>query len=310
MINIPDTIQIASLPLISLNEKYIILTDDYHFNQYRFELNNGIYQYANEIYKPSDSPVNMVTTINSELFLFECLYNFHPDNKQFNTNLAIYNARTNILSNFIHPDLPCIGFSHLEKKWTAVNDSVIALASPCGYQIYLYDLNLKLIDSIQFKPAGWKDIPGLKIPFETNPSKIHPKHLIKKLDNYQDSISRIEKIFFIDDSTLMITGMNGQIPKNRNVELWNIHHHNKPIYTSPVQIVYSDSDLVNPNRELLQLSLPLNLHFNDRKLIWFNDEETFYRDGQSYIQQKQFKDTYYENNDPQFNIGVYKLSIP
>lgn len=307
LINIPDSIQIASLPMISVSIDFLILTDDYNFNQYRYVREKNRFRLLNQIKKPGDSPVNQVTHIINDLFLFECLYNFHPANKQHNTNLAIYDAKNNKLTDFIHPLLPCMAFSHLEKQWTAVSNSLIAVASPCDYKIFLYDLNMVLKDSIVFRPEGWKDLPGHMLPFETDPSIIHPKLLIKKLKSYEDSLSRIERIHFTDNNTLLVSSRNGHA-NLRNNELWKIGETKKPISSISIPIEYDENEIINKNRLKLQLQTPLRMDFRNNICIAFYDDDFFPIDSLRYSEFKKLKDTYYETNDPQFTISLFKIN--
>ncbi len=309
IMNIPDSIKIATLPMISVSDKFLILTDDYNFEQYLFRKSKNGFEYRNLIPKPDDSPVNQVTAITDELFLFECLYNFHPDNRQYNTNLAIYNARKNKLGEFIHPALPCIAFSHLEKKWTAVNRSAIAVASPCDYKIYLYDLDLNLIDSVtNFLPER-KIIPNLQLPFKTSPAEIHPKILIEKLQHFQDSIFRIEKIFFSGKSSLIVSCINGNADSTRTIDIWNLKNKTSPVYSIPVR-EYRDTDIINDGNQWLTLKNSINSNIINGRAISLQDEDYFLKSGINFRDFKTLKDKHYETNDPHFSINAFKVIIP
>jgi hypothetical protein len=309
-ISIPKEVKINNLPSISINEKFMILTDDNRFEQYRYILSGSKYTFSNKIMLPDSSACNRVMPLTRRLFLFECLYNFHPGDNLYKTNLGVFDAELNRFVAFIHPQVPCIAFSHLLHQWTATNDRLIALASPCGYKILFYDFNLQLVDSINYNSPGWNDLPGQKIPFETDVSVIHPKLLIDKLLAI-DSISRIERIYFLDNSTLMVssTGKNLEDAK-RMTDLWKIPGLEKPWLSTLNTIELSSSDTLFVNRQPLRMNSYLDIGFMNGKQFAISDEDYFETVNRTVKENAHRKDLYYETHDPHFSINIFKVNLP
>ena len=158
IINYPSNISIQSIPKFSISKDYLILIDDERSKTYRFVKKENTYTYLNQVKLPKKYAAEHVRFLNKNQFLFTSIYNYHPNDNYYNSNLAIYDAENDAYINVIHPDLPCIGFSHLTSSWITNCKSKIAVANPCGYKIFLYDTTLNLIDSIDFKnPDNWKD---------------------------------------------------------------------------------------------------------------------------------------------------------
>jgi hypothetical protein len=313
VLKIPASIIINSLPKIALNENYLILTDDEKFDVYRFHKTKDTYSYVNKIKLPPYSVGGNVRWLSKNLFLLSSNYNQHPADKLFNTNLGVYDAEKDQIKKFIHPELPCIGFSHLVNSWITNNDNRIALAAPCGYKIFFYDFELNLVDSINYHPKeNWEDLPGNTIPFETNPAKSNPKLIIEKLMHLEDSISRIEMIFFVNNSTLLVSsGGNGADENQRRIDLWKIGFLEKPNYTDPVKVIdYSQDDTIDVKNTPLFLLSPLNLDIKNSTLYTFNPEEFIPVKKTTANEFNLLKDQYYEKNDPHYSIQLYKINLP
>jgi hypothetical protein len=309
-VDIPNKIEV-DFPEITISDNFLILLDDYNFNYHRFEKKNGKYIYQNTIELPPHSAGKNMKVLAGDNFLFYSIYNFHPDKQMNNTSLMIYSAKKNQILSFIHPFVPCIGFSHLINDWIAINNNRIALADPCGYKIRLYDFNLILQDSIVFKNAAWNELSNNKIPFETDPSKIHPKLLIDKLLVLQDTISRIEKIEFISDSKLLVSSTCKTCGKNkRRIDIWNIGKWKTPVYSTNFPIGYSESDSIYPNNIPLEINSTSNILFKDNFIYSVIDEDISIKQSMTFKEFNQQKDLYYETNDPYFTIAVYGISTP
>ncbi len=313
IINYPSDILIRFIPKFSISNKYLILIDDERSDIYRFIKKGNTFVFLNRVNLPQKYASEHVRHLTKSQFLFHSIYNYHPDENQYNTNFAIYDAERDAIINAIHPDLPCIGFSHLTSSWVANSKTKIAVASPCGYKIFLYDFKLKMLDSIVLNnPQNWNNLPDNTIPFETNPSKIHPKILIDKLIKLNDTISRIEKIFFPDENTLLISSFNGKNNKNaKRIDVWNIK--TKPYLISSFEnqkINFYDTDTINYSSLPIPLNSPEYLSVNNYSLYAINEEDYFPENNILYKDYKNSKEIYYENHDPQYSIAIYKFCIP
>ena len=210
-------------------------------------------------------------------------------------------------------ELPCVAFCHLEKSWVDINDKLIAVANPCGYKITLYDFELNVVDLIKpVRKKDWKDIQNNILPFETNLYKVNPKTVIDNLLLMQDTISRIEKIFFINRSTLLVswTGI-GCLKNKRKIDVWKIKNRvnstNSGILTS---INYADSDTINLNNVPISLNDRSNIKIENNIVYTINDEDFIPEKDMTVKEFNHLKDLYYEKYDPQFTIGIYKIILP
>jgi hypothetical protein len=290
----------------------LILLDDAYFNYHRFEKKNGKFIYINTIELPPHSAGKNMKVIEDNKFLFYSIYNFHPDQLINNTTIMIYDAAENKIQNCIHPDLPCIAFSHLPHEWIAINKNRIALSDPCGYKIRFYDFALNIKDSIVYHPSNWKDLTANKIPFETSSAKIHPKLLIDKLLAFEDTISRIEKIEFVNNSRLLVSSTCLNCGENkRRIDIWNMGNYSSPVYTrNALPIEYSDSDNINIDTIPLKLNHASNILFKDNLMYSVNDEDFEINRSMTVKEFNHQKDIFYETHDPYFSIAAYSITTP
>jgi hypothetical protein len=312
ILNIPSNIIINHLPDIAINDEYMILTDDEYSDLYRFKKIKNTYRFVNKLTLPPRSNGKNVSVLKENLFLLECIYNFHPDSETHTVNIGIYDAAKDKIINFIHPPLPCIAFSHLPNKWIAFNNERIALAYPCSYKIVFYDLKLNKTDSIEFNPGNsWRDIPGNKIPVETDPSKINPKILIDHLQKMQDTVTRIERIFFLDNQTLLVSSYGSQ-PNNtsRRIDVWKTDKLKSPVfsgYAMGINFAGEDSIIINALPPPLQSTACI---IKNNTIYSIQKDDFLPATNMTINEFTQQKDLYYENNDPQFLIQLHKFSGP
>jgi hypothetical protein len=309
---IPLGITISELPSIFAGEHQFILMDDDNMGLYLFNKTQTNYNYSSEINLPEGSAAVKATYIGDDKFLLQSVYNYHPDDKINNTSIGIYDALKNKVTRMIHPDLPCIGFSHLSLENIAFAGNRIAVSDPCGYKIVFYGLDLIAKDSIVYEPVSqWKNLPGNKIPFETSPSVIHPKILIDELIGLEDSVSRIEKIFFIDSKKLLVLSKGNGLSNNRRVEIWNLNNLKSPAWSDAnYKIRYVSNDTISTDK------IPLAYNNSVRTVIMNGCMYQVYDDdflppGKLLFENfTNKKNEFYEKNDPHFAIAKYNISLP
>ena len=312
IVSIPETVIFYDLPEIALNDDFLIMTDEEKMDIYRFWKTGNTYKFLNKIILPPHTNGQFVSFLKKNLFLVQCLYNFHPLDSTNNTNLGIYDAATDKILNFIHPDLPCIGFTHLDMSYVTNSDNLIAVANPCGYKIVLYDFNLKAKDSIDYTPkTGWTALPGNKIPGETDPSKIHPKLLIDNLVALKDSVSIIEKIFFINNDYLLISATGKSYgDNNRRIDYWNIKNSKSPAYSFPkAKIYYNENDTIQLKKCPLILNECKRSIIHNNLIYTLNDDDFFPEDNQLFKIFNNKKNIYYEDNTPNFSVSIYRINL-
>lgn len=311
LIPIPAEVKINFQPFICLTKEYMILTDDERSEIYRFLSEGNSYVFQNKVLLPPNSNGRKVIAITDKMFLVSSFYNYHPADNTNNSNIGIYDAENDTLINFSHPEMPCIGFSHLISSWITATDNLIALASPCGYKIRLYDSHLNPVDSIMYKPGRrWNDLEGNKLPCESDPSKIHPKILIDKLLLLQDSVSRIEKIFFVNNSTLLVSS-TAENKNRRRIDLWKTSDLKKPFYTNESYALENESaDTIRPADRPLPLFNAINIAFRNNKIYTFNEESFFPFQTTTVTEFNDEKNKYYEDHEPEYSIVVYRLILP
>ena len=311
ILKIPEEVIIHAIPGIAMNGNYLILTDDDRFKMFLFIRSGNSFIFRNKINLPSDFVTRRLKFLTADRILLYSIYNFHPVEGVQNTNLSVYDIQNDSIIKILHPELPCIGFSHLINEWISVSDDRIAIADPCGYTIRFYNFDLDLQDSIIFHPGGrWKDLPGNTLPFSTSPAEINPKLLIDKLLKIQDTISRIEKLFFLNDQSLLVISTCGAMGKRR-MDIWDLTDLRKPIAMYDDVVTDSDSvDTIDINLLPPDMNRPLRVYVKNQIVYRIYDEDFYVNNSMSINEYKRQKNIYYENFDPKFSISIARLVFP
>lgn len=177
--------------------------------------------------------------INDSLVLLYITYRFHPFSSLPGLHLSIYNLNTKIIEKHKHFDFPGTGIAQIPRNWvTVVNQRIYAL-TPLSSILYVFDLNLDLIEKREIKvfPDTLKNVnkvyekyidSSLKaeinrlnnianefpVDFEMTHNKHYKSEIFSKeyLNKLFDTIKRftyIERIFQIDNDKIGIVVHNG-----------------------------------------------------------------------------------------------------
>ncbi len=304
---VPSDITIYDLPDISANDQFLILVDDDEMKIHVFTRSGNTYKYKNDLKLPEHIAITEIKALSNNLFLMYSIYNYDKAENLYNSNVCIYDALQDKIVHIIHPEMPCIAFSHLSMQNVAYTSSSVAVSDPCGYKIRLYDRDLSIKDSIEYTAQQWKNYPGNKFPYETNPAIIHPKLLIEKLQQSEDSVSRIERIFFINENQLLVSSKGpGNSRNTRRLDIWTKKHLTNSIEHYPIR--YNDTDTLHLNSIPLLLNNNNNTFFADGIMIQVNEENLYPEENETLKHFTERKNIFYEKNDPQYSIAIYKIN--
>lgn len=123
----------------------------------------------------------------------------------------------------ITPSNDCIEFSHFGvSDLISYAEGYIAFTQSCIYKVYIYDLELNLIDSIEYNKDNWNmmDIDMLQ---RMRMYGYRGQDWIDNLHNYNEDISRIDGVFFLDANTLLVRYFPGgdyESNQIRKIDLW------------------------------------------------------------------------------------------
>ena len=303
IVKIPTNLKILQIPAFALTDSFLLLQDDYNLKWFLFKLAGGEFKIVEEIILPHGTMAFNASAVSTAQFLFTDIYNHHPLDSVYNTSLTIYNARERKFQNIIHPEVPCIGLSHFPQHWISFNQNTIALAEPCGNEMRLYDMELKFLKKISLpKKEKWINLPGNKIPVETSPQRINPKEFITEFESSLSTFSRIESIYFANDSILLIStkqpDKTGSVTKNF---VYNILSEK---FTDPNNIGIQSSGLHSDCRE--DLTFHLDPYLSLQNGIYISLEEDNYISDTTLSKEENEirKNIFYENNDPEFIIRL------
>jgi hypothetical protein len=136
------------------------------------------------------------------LLFLACLYNYHRLDDTARFKLAVYDPeKEQFTASIFHNNYPGIEFTHLPNHLIDARKNEIAVAQTLTYKIHFYNKNLRCIDSISRQIDDWvswdQDLHGKKYG-------IYVKSLISDILKIDNHISRIERINYLNDSTLLV----------------------------------------------------------------------------------------------------------
>lgn len=175
----------------------IILTG---FKIFIFEFSNSEYKLLKVL--KNDKGFSKILTLNDKEFLLYCNYNYHPLDVLDKHSWAKLNLETTTISDFTVMGDENVLFSYFVNSWISTYKGLIAYSHTSDYSIRFYNSQIKLVDS-------------LKSELFNNNKKF--LHLLPRGDDYSADemykirdaddtlLSRIEKIFLLDSTRILVT---------------------------------------------------------------------------------------------------------
>ncbi len=252
---------------ISRNGNYLIVS---HFRvQVLFIRKNNRYEFRKVLsvghYVESIEELNHSTAV-----LYTC-YNYHPNDQAYTTSISTLDLRSGILIKTIHPKISGIEFSHLIHNWITITKNKIAFCEPLKFQVNFYNSQLLNFKSYNIEPANWvnANLDSLLNSF----SILNVKSSISNILAMDDSICRIEKIYWVNKHKLLVSyKLLGEKQTTRHVLIYDFNR-NKAIKDSKIDIrdfFYMRDSMHNGHRPFPEITYSSSLYFKNNVAFMFN----------------------------------------
>jgi hypothetical protein len=204
---------------------------------------NNKFCFRNEFFVLNDSNFLLVNI--SDYNILDCNYK---------TVIGILNSKTfDIDKNIVFSKYKGIEFAKNLHKWVDVSKNLIVFCEPTSFIVNIFDHKLNLLDKFNIKKETESTFP-----------EIYKPNKIPKSD-------RIEKIYLINDSTLLISIINDSISANeREVQIWKLGKINTLISKSILNIQMPNQRLIteitkdNQWHSLFWVNTPEFVFFNSK----------------------------------------------
>lgn len=165
--------------------------------------------------EPLSFSYNQIFVLNKNQVLITNLYNTHPYGNPDISVINLYDCIKKKLVKIIKPNFTAIPFSHFApNNWLDVNDTKIIFTQTSTYDATCYDFKLNKTSNYSFKEKNWTfaDTTYIKGLCSVKP-RINAKDLIEMLSPMEDSVSRIEAVYWIGKDKLLVR----KIPANNKL---------------------------------------------------------------------------------------------
>jgi len=229
-LNIDSNICIYNLALRHKRIKDIIITKEVisvsTFKKlYLFSFENGKTKLEDTLVHKYDN----IQYFGDSLLFFYNNYNFHPLDcpPEQRSRFGVYNLFTRTFKKEINNHFNYYYYTHLISKYIDVspNHKMIAFANTLPYNIRIFNSNLNITDSIEGNIKYDKYTLDNLNKFQDTifNEKGSVKNVIYKVSKNDKYVDRVFKVYFLDDSTLLVlkkmSKSNNNV-KERNLDVW------------------------------------------------------------------------------------------
>lgn len=163
-----------------------------------FKLVNNTYQLQKTL--ALKVPYDKCFLNNDKINLFKC-YNDHALTCNFSTGLLTLDLELQIKNENTY-DTDAAPFTHLVGKYYDYYSGKFILSNALSNKFLIIDRNGSFIDSIGDGALLNNNIKIVPINYHFNQNTISPKDTISKIQNFDKSINRIFKVYYLNDSTI------------------------------------------------------------------------------------------------------------
>jgi hypothetical protein len=311
LLDIPVAVTIVTLPFsFAVGDDYLVFNDDYDGKIVLYERIKKEFRFKKFVEIENGLRFRSVTCMNKNIFLFYEIYASASSAPP--VTIATYDAGTASVINVIHPALNCMSYSYFPVTVVANTSKLIAVADLCEYKISIYDQQLNQLTALTYGAKGRKYLRDAKLPFETDPMKVHPKTTISQLLEFESSVERIDQLFFLNDSVLLV--LSNHLNRKKSIcraDLWNINNVSEPILSFNRQPVAFDSAFMVESSHLPLLIDPLiQPVIRSGQLSGISRDPFLPSDHSDFKLFQNKKDSYYESNDPRYHYQRFTIELP
>ncbi|MDZ4757387.1 MAG: hypothetical protein SGJ10_04495 [Bacteroidota bacterium] len=246
-----------------------------------------------------------IKQLSNEDFLFLFCYNSHPLNQKEKVVLSIYNIHSDTVSKSIFPHFDGIAYSSLIHNWIEVIDKKIILSNTLDYKIKVYDMNLKLTDSLIRIIPSWTK-------YENEKTSTHnTKQIIENIYESDQTNYRIEKIIPYNKASFIVSYKTGLKKDVRQIDFVKIE--NKSLVVSDSNIKISTIELAvvkdtikTDSRPFPELIYSNDIYSNGKYIYVILSEFCPYQINETYGSMIKKCDSYAKENVINWGVLVFK----
>ena len=313
-INLPGiSFKVASPVIIDFDINKNALVVYFSSNSFSYFKNtkNG---YVFDFIEPLQGSFSAIRLLPEDQLLIYNNYNSHPKDNPDRTILHVYDCKNHKIIYTNKPRFNAIQFSHFSpNQWLDVSSKNIVFAQTTSYSMAFFNFKLNVTNNFMSKEKNWVYADTIRIKaLESVKPALNAKGFIENLMPMEDSVCRIEAVYFLNDTKLLVRKIPANAKqKNRirtydilvldaNSNSWKISHHDIVDIIDPTVILTKDNFPVN--------SVYHNVTFSENYFVKLLPRFT----------PIQFNKTYQENKDneekamgtvtPELYIQIFKAN--
>lgn len=293
----------------SINDKYLVLLFFKSFVTFEIKPNKKPLYLGITPLQESAEYIHLL----EEQIIFGRCYNHHPLDEVIKTQLSIYDIKTEKFKRVLTPEFSNIEFSHFAPNhWMDATENKILFAQTTEYQIDIYNSSLKKIGNIERQVSNWNNFDSsiaIRLRRELKPGQA--KKVIEILSPVEDTISRLESAYFINDSTIFIRHIppfNKKQKRIRLIDIWQLNQNNQwTLIAKDFRDEKPTVETIFSKNNYPLLSVYYNIGFIDQKLYFVKPSAKINEFGKSYSAIIKEEDEYFIKQNPEFNIYIYSI---
>jgi hypothetical protein len=295
-----------------INSDALVLLFTNHSFAYFKNTRNG---YNFDFIEPLQSSFYSIRLLPNDQMLIYNNYNSHPKDNPDKTILHIYDCLKHKLLYSSKPYFNSIEFCHFSpNQWLDVNSKNIVFSQTTSYSISFFNFNLSLANNFITNERDWVYADTNKIKaLESVKPRITPKDFIDRLSPIEDSVSRIEAIYSLNDTKLLIRKIPANAKKQNRLRTYDILALNRK--TNKWDFIHKNIVDVkaDPNATSTKASFPVNsvynnVAFSENFFVKLQPRFTPFEFGKTFKENKENEDKALGTVVPELYIQIFKAN--
>lgn len=265
--------------------------------------------------EPMAYSYNQFLLLDNGHILISNSYNSHPFDNPDHVSLNLYDCKQKKWIKTLTPNFNSIQFSHFSPyHWVSVANKKIILSQTVNYSATCYDFNLNKINDYAFHDKSWVYADSIYIKgLASVKPRINAKDLIDRLSPMEDSVSRIEAVYWIGKEKLLVRKIPANNKINKRQRFYDILILNKSNEWIKVHENITDKktdadEICAKNNFPIQSVYDKN-SFSDKYFVKLSTRFYNYEFGKTYSELKKKEDEAIGKKIPELFIEIFKANF-
>jgi|GEM_PF-3225111 len=272
--------------------------------------------YAFKFIEPVQGSFSGIHLLPEDRVLIYNNYNSHPMDNPDKTIFHVYDCKSHKLLYTSRPHFNAVQFCHFSpNQWLDVSSKNVVFSQTTSYALSFFDFKLEKVGSFKSTGNGWvyADTNRIKALESVKPA-LSAKDFIDRLSPVEDTVSRIEAVYFLNATKLLVRKIPAYAKKQNRLRTYDLLVLNEKTNTwertrQDIRDVIVDPAALCTKRDFPVNSVYYNVLFSEKYFIKLLPRFTPFVFNKTFQENKDNEEKALGKVNPEMYIQIFKVDF-